>query len=276
MENAVMTREKDVKTKEVKWWMEEYGFFGNFYMEGDDSKDGYLESRKQNLLDRTLTEAEGVIRLLDLKEGQTLMDCPCGYGRHSNELSAKGINVVGCDINSVHLARAKKNAMDRGLSADFRKENMIELNYLNEFDAVINMFYSFGFFDTDEENFKVLENFYNALKPGGKFLMHTDVNMTRINSGKYKFDEERELNSGNELRVIDMYNEDTKRIEGKWIITDGNGESKEVDYSVRVYTKEEFAQMCLDAGFNKVTIYSDWDGSEYSEDAEDMIVIAEK
>jgi SAM-dependent methyltransferase len=276
MESTVMTRENDGKTKELKWWMEEYGFFGDFYMEGDDSKDGYLEGRKQTLVDRTITEAEGVIRLLDLKEGQKLMDCPCGYGRHSNELSSRGINVVGCDINSVHLGKAKKNAQARGLTTDFRKVNMIEVDYQNEFDAVINMFYSFGFFDTDEENFRVLKNFYNALKPGGKFLMHTDVNMTRVDSGKYKFDEDRPLTSGNELRVIDIYDEETKRIEGKWIITDNQGNRKEVDYSVRVYTKEEFTQMCFDAGFTKVTVYADWDGSDYSEDAEDMIFIAEK
>jgi SAM-dependent methyltransferase len=262
--------------KNVKWWMEEYGFFGEFYMEGDESKEGYLEGRKQTISERTCTEAEGVINLLELKEGSKLLDCPCGYGRHSNELSSRGIDVVGCDINSVHLGKAKKNAEDRALKTDFRKKNMIELDFQGEFDAVINMFYSFGFFETDEENMKVLENFYNALKTGGKFLMHTDVNMTRIESGKYKFDENRPLVSGNSLRVIDDYNKETKRIEGVWIITDKDGKSKEVDYSVRVYTKEEFTEMCLAVGFTKVTVYSDWDGSEYCEDAEDMIIIAEK
>ncbi|CAF4819188.1 unnamed protein product [Rotaria sp. Silwood2] len=70
---------------------------------------------------------------------------------------------------------------------------MIDINYDNEFDAVINMFYSFGFFETDEENNQVLQNFYNALKPGGKFLFHTDVNIPRILSGKYKEDETRHL-----------------------------------------------------------------------------------
>jgi hypothetical protein len=42
----------------------------------------------------------------------------------------------------------------------------------------------------------VLKNFFNALKPGGKFLMHTDVNVPRILSGKYKEDEERNLLTG--------------------------------------------------------------------------------
>lgn len=264
------------KQKEIKWWMEEYGFFGKFYMEGDDSKDGYLECRQQTLDERTKMEAEGVIRLLELTGKEKVLDCPCGYGRHSNFLCRKGIEVVGYDINSIHLNFAKRFAIENNLPTKFLQKNMLDINDINKFDAIINMFYSFGFFDTDEENQKVLQNFYNALKPNGKFLMHTDVNLARIKSEKYKFEESRSLNSGKRLRIVDSYNSNTKRIDGKWIISDVNGGNKEVDYSVRVYSKEEFCNMCLQAGFTKVQVFSDWDGKEYSEDAEDMIVIAEK
>ncbi|MGL4697491.1 SAM-dependent methyltransferase [Enterococcus larvae] len=268
--------DKEVVKEDLKWWMEDYGFFGEFYMQGDDSIEGYLEGKKQTLSERTISEVDGIIRLLDLKKGNRLMDCPCGYGRHSNELQYRGIDVVGCDINSVHLSKAKENAVKRDLSTDFKQKNMIELDYTGEFDAVINMFYSFGFFDTDEENFKVLKNFYNSLKQGGKFLMHTDVNISRIQSGKYKFDEERILTSGKSLRIIDVYDEETKKIYGKWTILGSDGKTETVDYAVRVYTKEEFTEMCHEAGFTKVTVYSDWEGTPYLEDAEDMIIIAEK
>ncbi len=260
--------------QDVKWWMPEYGFFGTFYMEGDNSVEGYLDCRKQNLAERTDMEAKGVISLLNLSPGSKLLDCPCGYGRHSNCLSEHGIDVVGYDINSVHLEQAIKNAKAKGLKTKFRQGNMLEIDLSAEFDAVINMFYSFGFFDTDEENFKVLVNFYNALKEGGKFLMHTDVNIPRIKSGNYKFDEHRELISGNRLRIVDEYDEATKRINGRWIIKEVSGITRDVDYSVRVYEKAEFVDMCRQAGFGDVKVYADWDGSDYSGDAEDMIVIA--
>lgn len=260
----------------LKWWMPEYGFFGEFYMEGDDSVDGYLDGRKQALSERTCMEAQGVIDLMKLSKGDRLLDCPCGYGRHSNRLCELGIDVVGCDINPVHLGRAIENAKKNNLSTDFRTGNMLELTFSNEFNAIINMFYSFGFFDTDEENFQVLVNFYNALKEGGKFLMHTDVNMPRIRSKQYKFDENRGLTSGNNLRIIDEYDEETKRINGRWIINDDKGNVRDVDYSVRVYEKDEFIDMCLKAGFKSVEVYADWDGSPYSEDAEDIIFIAQK
>ncbi len=257
------------------WWSEEYGFFGDFYMDGDASQEGYLIEKKQNLKERTTCEVDGVIKLLSLKNGASILDCPCGYGRHSIELARRGFEVTGSDINSVHLKKAIDTSKENSLNVTFNKESMLELQYSSKFDAVINMFYSFGFFDTDEENEKVLKNFFDSLKPGGKFLMHTDVNVPRILSGKYKEDEQRNLLAGKTLRIIDSYDSQTKRINGAWIIQNDDKEERK-DYSVRVYTKEEFEGMCKRIGFSSVVTYSGWEGGEYSENAEDMIVVATK
>lgn len=263
------------KDSKNPWWSEEYGFFGDFYMEGDASQEGYLIEKKQSLEERTISEVDGVIKLLSLKNGASILDCPCGYGRHSIELAKRGFEVTGSDINSVHLKKAIDTSKANSLNVTFNKESMLDLQYSFRFDAVINMFYSFGFFDTDEENEKVLKNFFDALKPGGKFLMHTDVNVPRILSGKYKEDEQRNLIIGKTLRIIDSYDSQTKRINGAWIIqNDGKEERK--DYSVRVYTKEEFEGICKRIGFSSVVTYSGWEGGEYSQDSEDMIVVATK
>ena len=254
------------------WWSEEYGFFGNFYMEGDNSKEGYLIEKKQELTERTQSEVNGVVSLLDLKIGSKVLDCPCGYGRHSVELAKQGFIVTGSDINLIHLQKAGN---EKNENVTFVKENMIDIRYENEFDAVINMFYSFGFFETDEKNEKVLKNFFEALKSGGKFLMHTDVNIPRILAKKYKATEERILASGKRLVIHDFYDAVTKRVTGSWNIKDGNIDVSK-DYSVRVYTRDEFEDMCRSAGFSSVTAYSDWDGNPYSEESEDMIIVATK
>jgi hypothetical protein len=138
------------------------------------------------------------------------------------------------------------------------------------------MFYSFGFFENDQENEKVLSNFYNALKPWGRFLMHTDVNIPRILQNKYKVDEMRTLADWKKLRIIDNYNPKTKRIEWSRTIIDSDWNQEQKKYSVRVYTKEEFTAMCLKIGFTKVETFSDWNWNIYSESAEDMIIIATK
>lgn len=267
-------RSNNILDESIQWWAPEYGFFGEFYMNGDNSKEGYLE-QQQNLAERTETEVEGVIRLLAIKAGGVILDCPCGYGRHSALLAQKGFEVVGSDINPVHLQKALLKKSDR-LELTFNTENMLDLNYENQFDAVINMFYSFGFFESDQENEQVVANFYNALKKGGKFLMHTDVNIPRIEKKLYKEDENRTLQDGSTLRIIDKYNPVSKRIEGRWIIKKTNGEEEQKDYSVRVYTAQEFTDVCKKIGFEQVEIYSDWNGSEYSADSEDMMVVATK
>jgi SAM-dependent methyltransferase len=261
--------------KKTKWWQPEAGFFGDFYFEGDNSKQGYLIEAQQTLNERTNTEVNGVIKLLSIAKGGLILDCPCGYGRHSIELASQGYNVAGVDINPSFLKKAIQIAGEKQINLDFEIGNMLELKFNNKFNAVINMFYSFGFFETDKQNETVLQNFYKALKPGGKFLMHTDVNIPRILSGKYREDEKRDLESGGSLRIIDKYNLETKRIDGSWII-EKDGVAEQKDYSVRVYTKEEFEEMFIKVGFSSVVTYSNWDGDPYSEDSEDMIVIATK
>jgi 2-polyprenyl-3-methyl-5-hydroxy-6-metoxy-1,4-benzoquinol methylase len=258
------------------WWNEEYGFFGDFYMQGDDSKEGYRISQKQNLKQRTLTEVDGILRLLNLKTKSKILDIPCGYGRHSIELAKRGFIVTGSDLNDKHLTFAKKEARKNSTKIQFVKENMVEINYDSPFDAVINMFYSFGFFESDEDNFKVLQNFFKALKPNGQFLMHTDVNIPFIEAGKYKHDETRALTNGSALKIVDKYDPVAKRINGFWILQDKNGEKTKKEYSVRIYTKEEFIDLCKKAGFRFCKAYSDWDKKPYSKNSEDMIIVATK
>jgi len=260
---------------EKNWWEEKFGFFGKHYMMGDNSLVGYHEDRSMTLQQRTEEEARGVLNICKLKTGDFLLDCPCGYGRHSIWLAKKGLRVVGADINSFELKIAKKIAKRKGVRVSFIKKNMLKLKCKNKFDALINMWYSFGFFDKDEDNLKVLKNFYEALKPEGIFLMHTDVNIPRVLNGKFREYEKRPLVGGGFLRQIEFYNPETKRNHGVWVVEKGKSiESKE--YSVRVYSKEEFIRLCKLVGFKKVEVYSDWNGKKYDPNSEDMIIVATK
>lgn len=262
--------------QKLPWWTEGYGLFGEFYMEGDNSLGGYLQKRKQTLEERTKTEVDGVIKLLNLQQSMAILDIPCGYGRHSLELARRGFSVIGVDINSIHLQKARKELAEENIKIEFVQENMLDISFNKKFDAVINMFYSFGFFDSDEENERVLKNFFNALKPQGKFLMHTDVNMPRIISGKYPTHEVRKLRSGKELVVNDSYDPVTKRINGEWVIKDTEGNEEKKSYSIRVYSKEEFIDLCKKVGFSQCVAYGDWDETGYTSESEDMIIIAKK
>jgi len=260
---------------ETSWWDEGAGFFGDFYIQGDNSKEGHLAARRLSLSERTLVEVDGVVRLLNLTRRCRVLDMPCGYGRHSIELARRGQIVTGADINAVHLARAREDAECQGVSVKFERQNMLASTYKEEFDAVINMFYSFGFFGTDAENLQVLRGFYQALLPGGKFLMHTDVNVPRIRGGSYKTHEARSLVGGGRLWIDERFDEKIRRIEGQWMIENGSIKSSRA-YSVRVYEASEFVRMCLDVGFASCSAMGDWSGTPYSSDAEEIIFVAQK
>jgi len=260
------------KKDNTPWWTEEYGYFGSFYMKADRLRDTD-KNKEKNLQKRTKTEVDGVINLLALKKGAKILDCPCGYGRHSIELASRNFVVTGADINLKHLQKAKEDAGD--IQVAFKEENMIDLEYISEFDALINMFASFGFFETEEENEKVLKNFFNALNPGGKFLMHIDINISKMLHVNHKHVSEKKLVTGETLKIVDIYNPKTKKLNGTWTIKGQDGE-KTKGYSVRIYTKDEFERMCTKVGFSSLTTYSNWNGDEYTDDSDNMMVVAQK
>src|SRR5438445_13281208 len=94
------------QTKQKEWWEDGGVFFGRGYMEGDDSYEGYL-SNPMTLAERTRQEVDGLVELLALQANQRILDCPCGYGRHSLALASRGFQVVGIDINKEELNIAR-------------------------------------------------------------------------------------------------------------------------------------------------------------------------
>jgi hypothetical protein len=123
----------------------------------------------------------------------------------------------------------------------------------------------------------MLQRFHDALNSGGKFLMHTDVNVPRILSGKYRLRERRTLQSGKELRISEVYDPTRKRLCGRWTLIGPNGDSEQLtDYSMRIYTYDKFADLCRSVGFRHVKGYGGWPRAPLTDDSEDMIVVAEK
>lgn len=105
------------------------------------------------------------MRELELDKPMKILDLACGHGRHANRLAELGHSVTGVDITSGFLEIAKKDAQERGVSVEYVQGDMREISFKEEFDRVLLLFTAFGYFE-DEENFKVLENVAQALKPG--------------------------------------------------------------------------------------------------------------
>jgi SAM-dependent methyltransferase len=114
----------------------------------------------------TGAEIEFVARQLPPAEFPSLLDVCCGPGRHAGALVALGYQVLGVDVNAEAIARARAAVPD----AEFRARQR-ELGSLDRhFDAVTNLWHSFGYFD-DATNERVLGAMAARLRPGGRLLL---------------------------------------------------------------------------------------------------------
>lgn len=270
-----------IKIKD-NWWKDEKGnLFDLIYMIGDNSIEGYKPQENQTLDERTKNETKGIIELLELKNNSTILDIPCGYGRHSIALSKEGINVTGIDYSKSHIKKAVDDANKLKNKTTFLRGDMryIDKSFYNKFDAVINMFYSFGFFKTDSQNINVMKQFYNALTKGGKLLLHTDVCTEMIENNTTNTNQIRRLkNDSYKLIIIEEYNKKNKRMQGSWEITDNYGHNiiPRSFYSVRIYSIPEYIDMARQCGFRWTNVYESFKKNHFTKESKEIIFVAEK
>jgi SAM-dependent methyltransferase len=143
-------------------WYEE--FFGEDYMRFHLRGGEWLE-------DRTGTQCDFVVSALELQPGARLLDLCCGQGRHAVEFAKRGFRVTGLDLSEYLLRLARERAEQTGVEVEFVRGDMRDLPWENEFDAVANLFTSFGYLETDEEDRRVLAAVRKALRPGGLLLV---------------------------------------------------------------------------------------------------------
>ena len=101
-----------------------------------------------------------------------MLDCPCGQGRHAHLLAEAGLDVDGVDLSPTLVAAARERGAGRTLR--YRRADMRRLPpaWSGRFDAVVNLFTSFGFFADPRDDARVLREFARVLKPGGVLLWH--------------------------------------------------------------------------------------------------------
>jgi len=220
----------------------------------------------------TKKETEQIISLTEINPPSMILDLCCGQGRHSLELARKGFKVTGVDRTEEYLEKARKDALKENLSIEFIKEDMRYFKIENYYDAIIIMYTSFGYFEKQEENFKVLCNCYDSLNKSG--LMLIDIVGKEILKRKFIPKESFEIDGITyieERKIIGDWN----RIENKWVMLKEDGQN-EFTLSHWLYSEKEIKNMLREAGFKKIKILGNLSGAPYNNSAERLIVVVKR
>ncbi len=223
-------------------------------------------------IERAPKEIDKISSLADLEGDMKVLDLCCGVGRHSIVLAKRGYDVTGVDLTEHYLEKARKKAEEEDLEIEFVKEDMREFKRKEDFDVVLNLFTSFGFFEDEEENMKVLENIHESLRSNGKLIL--DVMGKEILARIF---EEKDWSKTNDKFMLEE-----RSVEKNWswmktrrtLINDEG--KKEYNISHWIYSAKELENMLKEVGFSSVEVYGNYDGEPYNEEADRLVVIGKK
>ncbi len=221
--------------------------------------------------DRSDADARVVARLLSLQPGMRVLDIPCGEGRIAGRLARLGCEVVGLDASERLLALAGA----RYPEVRFERRDMRELAYRSEFDAVVNWFTSFGYFDS-ATNDALLASLARALRRGGRLLLdiHNPARLARIlelTGGSTASVAERD---GNLMVDRITYNAADQRSRTERFIV-RHGRVRRLEFSLEQVPAQQLERRLVAAGFREVQLFGR-DGGSFDPNGARLIAVARR
>lgn len=218
----------------------------------------YLKTDADVVEDARITTNEVTLfkEILSLQDGDTILDLACGQGRHLIELAGRGdYNLYGLDRSHYLIQRARTLSRKQELTITFKEGDVRKLPWKADmFDVVTILGNSFGYFETVEDDQRILKEIFRVLKPDGRLLMDiADGEYLRENFTPRSWEwidrnhfvcRERSLASDNERlisREIITHNE-------KGVIVDQF-------YAERLYTRDQLSQLVETVNFVDVTFH---------------------
>lgn len=249
------------KKKGKPWWEELFN-------------DDFLRTMEKLTDAQIATEATFIEESLSVAREAMVLDLACGSGRHAIELASRGYQVVGLDLSLSMLAKASEEALERDRSINFVHGDMRELTFEETFDGIYCWNTSFGFFDEDK-NTQVIQRVHRALKKGGQFLLDV-VNRDYLlpRSPSLVWFEGEGCICMDEMHIDAI----TSRMKIKRTMMIEDGRTREIEYSVRLYTLHELGRILHEQGFRVAEVSGQCatPGVFFGSDSPRTIILAEK
>lgn len=213
------------------------------------------------LRDPELTRQQGafIVEKLGLEPGAHILDLACGRGRIAIELARRGFEVTGLDLSRRSLELAASAAAEAGVELSLVHRDMRELDDVAVFAGVVNVFTSFGYFEREEDDRRVLANVARALKPAGRFLLDT-LNPIAV-AAQFVPEQRHEFEDGTVVVEHRRYDDLRGRHDALWTFTHTDGSRCEFRTSLRTYTAAELVRMLAEAGLEVDEAWGGFDGA---------------
>lgn len=211
---------------------------------------------------------QNLIQFLELKPKTKVLDLACGKGRHAVFLNKKHLDVVGIDLSKESILEAQKFENE---NLNFYVQDMRLPFRINYFDCIFNLFTSFGYFEKNEDNNKVLKAVNKGLKKDGVFVLDffnaECVKKTLV---------------ATETKTVDNIEfKIDKKIENNYIIKKiqfaVNGENKVFSEKVALLSKNDLDKLLIENNFEITNYFGDYNLSNFdSSKSSRLIIIARK
>jgi SAM-dependent methyltransferase len=223
--------------------------------------------------DAAANEVGELLALTGLAPGAAVLDLACGPGRHALELARRGFRVTGVDRTAEFLEDARRKAHEQGLAVEWIHADMRQFHRPDAFDAVINLFTAFGYFENPADDRTVAHNMFHSLRSGGILVM--DLMGKEILARIFRERDWHELPDGSIMLEERKLRSGWDWIENRWILLKST-ERSEFRVSHRLYSAAELSRLLTDCGFASVKALGDLTGSPYDHTAKRLVLVARK
>ena len=226
--------------------------------------------------EQTEIEARFIVDVLGLNSDSRILDLCCGFGRHTFEIAnLAGCRIVGFDLSEDYLTIAREKYSADNI--EYVKGDMRNIQLEDQFDAVTDLFTSFGFFEKDEDNEKVIRQVNGSLKKDGLFLLDIENKFSFVLNDVLKKERYwRKMDDDRYCLIHNQYDIANEREVFSARILEEERNDICVGYNISLYSLPELKSMLRRNGFELVNYWGDFDKSEYSINSRRLITMARK
>ncbi len=228
-----------------EWWQ---SIFNSLYLKTD----GDVVENDIN----TIHDVDFIIDAVGLEPNDSVLDLCCGQGRHCLELARRGFrNVTGMDRSRYLIRLARKRAKAANLNVNFHEGDARKIRLGDGTRHLVTiMGNSFGYFDLEEDDVKVLESIKAVLVSKGKLLLDlVDGDWMRENYEKRSW----EWVDQNQLvcRERSMAQDGQRLVSREVVVNSENGIIADQFYAERLYSREKIYELLNNVGFCEIRFH---------------------